>query len=319
MLSNPLISVVIATKNEEKNLERCLNSIKNQTYKNFEIIVIDNFSIDQTLKIAQKYTKKIFQIGPERSRQRNYGFLEMSSGEYGLYIDADMILAPNLFKQFVANINEGISGYFIEEIILGDSIFSKVRRFERLFYNATAIDAVRFFPLNNFREVGGFDEELFVIGSGEDWELDIKLSLIGKLQLIPKLLEQKENIKYFKKMYPVVFDKLPKKFLQLDAVLFHNESDLTLYNYLKKKRYYTEGFEGYRKKWGNNNPFIKKQFGFSYRYFKVFIENGKWKMSLKRPHLFLAFLIYKFLVGLVYLEGKIRRGWNEKCKDFPNP
>ncbi len=304
---NPLISVVVATKNEGMNLDYCLDSVQNQTYKNFEIIVIDNFSVDQTLKIAQKYTKKIFQIGPERSRQRNYGFLEMSSGDFGLYLDADMILAPNLFKQFVAIIDEGISGYFIEEIIIGNSIFSKVRRFERRFYNATAIDAVRFFPLSKFREVGGFDEELFVTGSGEDWDLDIKLSSMGNFQLIPKLQEEKDNIDYFRKSYPRVFKRLPKKLWQLDAVLFHNETELTFYNYLKKKKYYTKGFDGYIKRWGSDNPYIKKQFGFSYRFFKVFIEEGKWRMALSRPHLIIAILLYKFLVGVVYLQSKFKK------------
>ncbi len=306
-VNNPLISVVVTTKNEQDNIENCLKSIKNQIYKNYEIIVVDNFSTDETKVIAQKYADEFYQIGPERSGQRNYGFNELASGEFGLYLDADMILAPNLLKQFVDNAEEGVSGYFIEEIILGQSFFNKVRRFERLFYNTTPIDAVRIFPLDKFKKVGGFDEQLFVSGSGEDWDLDIKLSSLGNFKLIPKIQNSNENVEYFKENFAGVFNKLPRKYWQLDAVLFHNETELNFFDYLKKKKYYTKGFDGYIKRWGSDNPYIKKQFGFSYRFFKVFIEEGKWRMALSRPHLMIAILIYKFLVGLVYLQSKLKK------------
>jgi glycosyltransferase involved in cell wall biosynthesis len=311
LVNNPLISVVVTTKNEQINIENCLKSIKNQIYENYEIIVVDNFSTDETKVIAQKYADKFFQIGPERSGQRNYGFNELASGEFGLYLDADMILAPNLLKQFVENIKEEVSGYFIEEIILGQSFFNKVRRFERFFYNTTPIDAIRIFPLDKFKKVGGFDEQLFVSGSGEDWDLDLKLLSLGNLQLIPKIQNSNENLEHFQENFAGVFSKLPRRYWQLDAVLFHNETELNFFDYLKKKKYYTKGFDGYIKKWGSKNPYIKKQFGFSYRYFKVFVEDGKWRMALSRPHLMIAILIYKFLVGVVYLQSKIKKEKHE--------
>jgi len=54
-----LVSIIITTKNEEKNIENCLKSIKLQTYSNIEIIVVDNNSSDQTKEISQKYTDKV--------------------------------------------------------------------------------------------------------------------------------------------------------------------------------------------------------------------------------------------------------------------
>ncbi len=57
MDNKPLVSVIITTKNEERNIETCLKSIKNQTYKKIEVIVIDNNSADSTEKISKKYTK----------------------------------------------------------------------------------------------------------------------------------------------------------------------------------------------------------------------------------------------------------------------
>ena len=61
----PLVSVIITTKNEEKNIKTCLVSIKNQTYQNIEIIVVDNNSIDSTKKLASEYTKYVYNKGPE--------------------------------------------------------------------------------------------------------------------------------------------------------------------------------------------------------------------------------------------------------------
>ena len=51
---NPLISIITAVKNGEKHLEECFESLQNQSYKNFEHIVIDGGSTDRTLEIINK-------------------------------------------------------------------------------------------------------------------------------------------------------------------------------------------------------------------------------------------------------------------------
>lgn len=59
--SKPVVSVVVTTKNEEKNIGRCLESITKQTYpkEKIEIIVVDNNSTDRTKEIVEKFIKKI--------------------------------------------------------------------------------------------------------------------------------------------------------------------------------------------------------------------------------------------------------------------
>ena len=58
-----LVSIVIRAKNESKWIKHTIDAIKNQTYKNYEIILIDNFSSDQTVNIAKNLgVKKIFKI-----------------------------------------------------------------------------------------------------------------------------------------------------------------------------------------------------------------------------------------------------------------
>jgi len=140
------VSVIITTKNEEQNIANCLNSIKRQTYPqgNIEIISVDNNSTDKTKEIALSYTDKVYNVGPERSAQRNFG-VRQATGKYILYLDADMILSENVVKECVEKCeNEGNIALYIPERIIGNGFWIRVRDFERSFYNATVIDCVRF-------------------------------------------------------------------------------------------------------------------------------------------------------------------------------
>ncbi len=267
---NPIVSVVITTKNEAKNIENCLKSILQQIYQSdgIEIIVVDNNSNDTTKTIAKKYTDKVFNKGPERSAQRNFG-ARQAKGRYYLYLDADMALSPNVVEESAAMLEgkNDLVGLYIPEIIMGDGFWPKVRRFERSFYNATVIDCVRFARLKDFLAVGGFDETM---SGPEDWDFDKKLRNIGQTGLIK-------------------------------SSIYHNEASFNLKKYLKKKQYYAQSFDKYIKKWGAGDPDIKKQLGFFYRFFSVFIEQGKWRGLLKHPVLTVAMYFLRFLVGANYL------------------
>jgi glycosyltransferase involved in cell wall biosynthesis len=59
-MDNPLVSVIIPTYNSSRTLKKSLESIKNQTYENIEIIVVDNNSKDNTKDIALEYTDKVY-------------------------------------------------------------------------------------------------------------------------------------------------------------------------------------------------------------------------------------------------------------------
>ena len=229
----PLVSVVITTKDEEKNIRNCLESIQVQTWGNIEIIVVDNESTDNTRSISNEYTKNVFTKGPERSAQRNYGMIEKASGDYVIYVDADMILSPILIESCVKYISQtGAVALHIPEIILGNNYFSRVRRFERSFYDGTPIDGARFFERTKFAQVGGFDEPLFVKGSGEDWDIDKMIKQLGSIKLLPRLIDnsfaQSWLMKKFVKDRGVVHD--------IDyAGIYHNEAEFKLIPYLKKK------------------------------------------------------------------------------------
>ena len=84
-------------------------------------------------------------------------------------------------------------------------------------------------------------------------------------------------------------------------MVYHNEAKFNLKKYFEKKRYYAESFAVYIKKWGKGDRDIKKQFGFWYRYFGVFLENGKWKRFLQYPALIIGMFLLRFLTGAIYI------------------
>lgn len=174
--ADPLVSVIITTKDEEKNIEHCLRSINGQTFTNIELIVVDNFSEDKTVEIAKNYTSKVYLKRSERSSGRNFG-AKVAIGDYLLYLDADMILSPHVIEECVEKCErDRFDALYIPERIVGEGFWIKVRDFERSFYNGTVVDAVRFIRKDLFERIAGFDESL--VGA-EDWDFDRRIREIG--------------------------------------------------------------------------------------------------------------------------------------------
>ena len=297
---SPLVSVVITTKNEEKNIGNCLISIKEQAYKNIEIIVVDNNSSDKTKELSLQYTDKVYDKGPERSAQRNYGMIDKSNGKYVMFVDADMILAPYLIDSCVEHMqNSSDIALHIPEIILGTNYFSKVRRFERSFYDGTVIDGARFFNKENFKEVGGFDDSM---SGPEDWDIDKKIKKIGEIGLINLRANNLSGWKLNKYIVDrgVTADKFSNG-------VFHNEVNFILKDYLRKKTYYAKSFDTYIAKWGGRDPDLKKQFGIFYRYFVVFFEKRKFLKLVAHPVLALGMYFLRFMVGVRFLSRRERQ------------
>ena len=302
------VSVVVAAKNEEKNIGACLASVAGQTYPRelIEMIVVDNASSDATKDIARSFTDKVYDKGPERSAQRNYGLLEAATGGFLMFLDADMILSSTVVERCVHMLRgSGFSSLHIPEIVLGKDYFPRVRRFERSFYDNTVIDGARFFSREAFAKVGGFDLSLT---GPEDWDLDKKLKQLGPIGLL--------SFYDFDAVDAYVM-KLPEKDW-LDALvdferrsglsvplLFHNEAAFDLVRYLRKKTYYTGSADGYIGKWGADDPDIRKQYGLLYRYFGVFCEDGKWRRLISHPGCAAGMYFLRFLVGVMFLYKKV--------------
>jgi glycosyltransferase involved in cell wall biosynthesis len=276
----PLVSVILTTKNEAANIERCLASVAAQTLRDIELIVVDNGSTDRTKELARRYTAKVFDHGPERSAQRNFG-VKQASGELILYLDADMALSPGVVAECAAAFSRdpGLVGLYIPERIVGQGFWIKVRDFERSFYDGTVIDAVRCVRRRLFLELGGFDETLH---GPEDWDFDKRVRQRGRVATI-------------------------------SASLAHDEGDFDLRRYLGKKSYYAQSFDSYVAKWGQNDPDLRRQLGAIYRFFGVFCEHRQFLRLLRHPRLAAGMYYLRLRVGIAFLNRRVasdvRRRW----------
>lgn len=176
MKENPLVSIIIPTLNSERTLERCLNSIKFQSYKNIEIIVVDEGSRDNTVEIAKRYNCKIFILEvKERSPSINYG-VKVSNGKYIYRADSDVVLDGTLVEEAVEKCE--IEGYDAVSIFCSPdptiSFWAKVRKLEKDCYKDDLLySGARFLRKDVFEAIGGFDENLV---AGEDYDLYNRLA-----------------------------------------------------------------------------------------------------------------------------------------------
>ncbi len=99
-----MISIIIPVYNQAKKLSQCLDSIKNQTYSNYEIIIVNDGSTDNVNEVIDKY-KPIFTYKLSYFEQENKGSnparnrgAKIAKGKYLLFCDADIIMKPEMLK-----------------------------------------------------------------------------------------------------------------------------------------------------------------------------------------------------------------------------
>ncbi|MDR2815892.1 MAG: glycosyltransferase [Proteiniphilum sp.] len=97
-----LISVIIPVYNGEQYIEHCLNNVMNQTYKNLEIIVVNDGSIDKSAGIAGKFPVTLISHEQNRglSAARNNG-IDAAKGEYIHFMDVDDSINPDFYKNLI--------------------------------------------------------------------------------------------------------------------------------------------------------------------------------------------------------------------------
>lgn len=104
-----LITIIVPVYNVEKYLKQCINSIINQSYKNLEIILVDDGSKDNSGKICDEYAKQDNRIKVYHkengglSDARNYG-MQFANGKYMTFIDSDDIVSKNMIEVLFNNL-----------------------------------------------------------------------------------------------------------------------------------------------------------------------------------------------------------------------
>ncbi len=99
-VKSELVSVAIPTYNSERTIARAIESVKDQTYKDIEIIVIDSYSKDKTQEIAEGLGAKVYQYEGTLLGAREIG-VRMAKGKYILLLDSDQILEKTTIESGV--------------------------------------------------------------------------------------------------------------------------------------------------------------------------------------------------------------------------
>lgn len=105
-MNNKKVSVIVPVWNAHEYLNRCVDSIVNQTYKNLEIILVDDGSTDDSLKICKEYEKKderirvVHKENGGQSSARNLA-LDICTGEYIGFVDNDDWIFPTMYEKMV--------------------------------------------------------------------------------------------------------------------------------------------------------------------------------------------------------------------------
>ncbi|OUQ80715.1 hypothetical protein B5E48_04865 [Massilimicrobiota sp. An105] len=144
MKSNYLVSIVVPIYNVEKYLERCLNSLINQTYKNIEILLINDGSTDESESICLKYIKKDSRIKYYKkengglSSARNKG-IAVSMGKYISFIDSDDYVRNDMIETllyYMVKNDADIVECNYYEVRINGKITEKKKNYEIKSYNS---------------------------------------------------------------------------------------------------------------------------------------------------------------------------------------
>ena len=106
MSDQPKVSVIVPFYNAERYLKQCLDSLQKQTYSNFEVLLINDGSIDQSYQIAAEYVKiderfsLITQSNAGIATARNVGLQKMS-GEYVTFVDGDDFVSQDYLTKMI--------------------------------------------------------------------------------------------------------------------------------------------------------------------------------------------------------------------------
>ena len=139
---NAIISLIIVFYNEENYLDRCLQSVADQTYKDFEVILVNDGSIDNSLEVATKYLPKIYKgtvltIENSGAAVARNTALQKVSTKYVTFLDADDVLHPNMMEEFVQEIERTKADLLVcdIEILSEDGLITLTSKWHEVYNN----------------------------------------------------------------------------------------------------------------------------------------------------------------------------------------
>jgi glycosyltransferase involved in cell wall biosynthesis len=199
----PYISVIIPVHNGSGYIASCIEALRKSTYRDFEIIVVDDASDDDTAEICRSFGFKVIALsargGPAVARNEG---VKRASGEIVLFIDSDVLVSENTLEKVAESLlgNQEISAVFgsYDDCPSSPDFLSQYRNLLHHFvHQRSDTDAETFWAgcgavrRDVFTELGGFDEKRFPLPSIEDIELGYRLRQKGYRIMLDKSLQVK--------------------------------------------------------------------------------------------------------------------------------
>jgi len=208
-IRKPTVSVIIPTRNSERKLHDCLRSVFMQSFTDFEVIVVDNFSKDDTIKIASDFPVKIiFENTGTRGAACNIG-ISSSSGDIVAFTDADCVVPNDWLQKLVDHFRDSdvcvVGGPDLtpKESRVWEKAFGAFHRHvTKLCYRWGPVEQIKgcnsAYRKEALTKVGGFREDLITV---EETELHRRIKKSkGKLIYDPGL-----TVNHFRRTNLVTF------------------------------------------------------------------------------------------------------------------
>lgn len=264
MMIQPQVSIIVPVYNVENYIERCLNSLVNQTFKDIEIITINDGSTDKSLELLNKYAKEdirvsVIDLGDEGvSYCRNLG-IEKANGKYIMFVDSDDWIDSNMVEVMYKK---------AEENNLDLVMCSYIREFKD----------------HSKEKIFNFPEE--IIYKGNEVKNELLRKLVGPIKeelSNPELLDALGTV--WGKLYRVDILKENKlKFVDLKEIGSAEDTlfNIFTFNYLKKVMFLNKPMYHY---WRDNpksvtsqyNPKLKEQRKVFFKYISDFIKENNFE------------------------------------------
>lgn len=246
-------SIIVPAYNVENYLERCINSVTEQKYNNYEIIIVDDGSTDQTGDICDNIAKKndkikiIHKSNGGLSSARNEG-IKAASGDYFIFLDSDDFWVEN---NFLANINTITDN---EDLIIFNSF---------KYFNENSKIKARFMLPNNFNNLNHNEKMNYIIENNIykacAWDKIIKASILKDNDILFPEGVLSEDMEWC----GMVLDKVRKISVYPNIVYAYRQRNNSISKSVSKKHLidiYNQIYEGMKSK----NQYVLNYFAFEY-------------------------------------------------------
>ena len=196
---NPAVSAVIITYNKADTVGPAIESVLHQTYTDFEILVVDDGSTDNTAEVVRSYGARVRYLSKKNGgtgSARNLGIAE-ARGEYVAFLDGDDLWLPRklelqmaAFEREPSILAVQCSAHCVDQDL---HVFEtrlcrpQLDRLEEflLFRNLPAFSSTVVVRKEAFRKIGGFGTDLVILS---DWDMACRLASVGILRSVPHVL-----------------------------------------------------------------------------------------------------------------------------------